>query len=296
MRCSPNSWGVSDPEALLACMSESPLAEVLAERDTKCQMTTVHLPPRRALSVWLAGRISLDNYWAMAERLAWEVSEPGGRPPTLVLYELEPVITIGRLGSRTDVDLTDDELRSRRLEIRFVGRGGGAVLHGPGQVGIALFAKLDDLGFGRDDVGPYLERFEAGLEGAVRTLRCGAARDSRTHGIFGRTGLLAAVGIAVRRGVVWHGGFLNVQPAIELFHRVRAVPVAAGPRLRTMEGTMSSLEADVQRKVRLQDARSAIVEQLIDAFGFPQSHIQSGFPLPIRGGGPSHPEFASRVG
>jgi lipoyl(octanoyl) transferase len=251
---------------------------------------------QRPLSVWLAGRIGLDAYWAMAERLAWEVSEPSGRPPTLVLYELDPVITIGRLGSRTDVDLTDDELRSRRLEIRFVGRGGGAVLHGPGQVGIALFAKLEDLGFGRYDVGSYLERFETGLEGAVRALRCGAARDSRAHGIFGRTGLLAAVGIAVRRGVVRHGGFLNVQPALELFHRVQTVPVAAAAGMRTMQAAMSSVEADVQRKVRLQDARSALVQHLVDVFGFPQSHIQSGFPVPIRDTGPSHPEFVSRVG
>ena len=65
--------------------------------------------PRRSLSVWLGGRISVDAYASMAERLAYEVAEPGGRSPTLVLYELEPVITIGRLGSRTDVDLTDDE-------------------------------------------------------------------------------------------------------------------------------------------------------------------------------------------
>jgi len=259
-------------------------------------MPSAHLPPRRPLSVWLAGPIGVDAYWAMAERLAYEVAEPGGRSPTLVLYELEPVITIGRLGSRTDVDLTDDELRSRQLAIRFVGRGGGAVLHGPGQVAIALFAKLEDLGLGPHDVGPYLERFEAALEGAVRAVRCGAARDSRAHGIFGRTGLLAAVGVAVRRGVVWHGGFLNVQPALELFHRVRTVPVAAGPGSRTMGTSMSSIEADVQRKVRLQDTRSALVQQMVDAFGFPQSHIQSGFPVPLRGAGPSHPEFASRVG
>ena len=63
-----------------------------------------------------------------------------------------------------------------------------------------------------------------------------------------------------------------------------------------MGATMSSIEADVQRKVRLQDARSALVQHFVDAFGFPQSHIQSGFPVPLRGTGPSHPEFASRVG
>jgi lipoyl(octanoyl) transferase len=237
-----------------------------------------HSSARRPVAVWLAGRIGLDAYAALAERLAWEVSEPDGRPPTLVLYEPEPAITIGRLGSRADVGLSEDELRARRLDVRFVGRGGGAIVHGPGQVGVGLFASLEDLGLSRHALGPYLERLEAGLEGAVRRLRCGAARDSRMHGIFGRTGLLAAVGVALRRGVVWHGGFLNVQPALELHRRVRSVPVAVGGGANTM----GSVEADLQRRVRLQDARAALVEQLVEAFEFPHASVQSGFPVPIR--------------
>jgi lipoyl(octanoyl) transferase len=237
---------------------------------------------RRPVAVWLAGCIGLDAYADLAERLAWEVSEPEGRPPTLVLYEPAPAITIGRLGSRADVGLSEDELRARGLEVRFVGRGGGAVLHGPGQVGVGLFASLEDLGLSRHAVGPYLERLEAGLEGAVRRLRCAAARDSRMHGIFGRTGLLAAVGVALRRGICWHGGYLNVQPALELHRRVRSVPVAVGGGANTM----GSVEADLQRRVRLQDARAALVEQLVDAFEFPHMSVQSGFPVPIleRGG------------
>jgi len=237
---------------------------------------------RRPVAVWLAGGMGLDAYWSLAERLAWEVSEPEGRPPTLLLFGLEPCITIGRLGSRADIDVSDEELRSRGLDVRFVGRGGGAVLHGPGQIAISLFATLEDLGLGRHAVGAYLERLESGLEAAVRSLRCGTARDSGAHGVFGRTGLLAAVGVAVRRGVVWHGGFLNVQPPLELHRRVRSLPVAAGPGTRTM----GSIEADVQRRVRLQDARAALVEHLVDAFDFPRAHIQSGFPIPMRSGGP----------
>jgi len=225
----------------------------------------------------------------MAERLAWEVSEPAGRPPTLVLYDPAPSITIGRLGSRADVGIADDDLRSRGLDVRFVGRGGGAVLHGSGQIGIGLFSSLADLGLGRHDVGPYLEKLEAGLEGAVRSLRCGAARDSRMHGIFGRTGLLAAIGVAIRRGVVWHGGFLNIQPPLELHRRVKSVPVAAGAGTHTM----GSVEADVQRRVRIQDARAAVVEHLVDAFEFPRSHIQSGFPVPVQSTGPTSSERSS---
>lgn len=253
-------------------------------------------PARRGVSVWLAGPIGLDAWSAMQERLAWDVSEPDGRPPTLVICELTRSITIGRLGSRRDVDFTDDELARRRLEVRFVGRGGGAILHAPGQIHVALFATLEDLGLHRHDVGGCVERMESALEGAIRRLRCGAARDSGVHGVFGRTGLLAAVGIAVRRGVVSHGAWLNVArtsddaPALDEAHRIRTVAGKGGRGI-----SMSSVEADVQRRVRLQDARSALVEQVVDAYAFPSSHIQSGFPLPSRHGGDSREVF-SRVG
>jgi hypothetical protein len=99
------------------------------------------------------------------------------------------------------------------------------------------------------------------------------------------------VGVAVRRGILWHGGFLNVQPAIELQRRVKTVPFAAGVAVRTM----GTVEADVQRRIRLQDARSLLVEQIVDACGFPQSHVQSGFPVPVPSSTPSA-ERVSRVG
>ena len=61
--------------------------------------------PRRPLAVWLAGRIDWEAHATMAERLAWEVSEPGGRPPTHVVNEHNPANTNGRLRSRADIDL-----------------------------------------------------------------------------------------------------------------------------------------------------------------------------------------------
>jgi lipoyl(octanoyl) transferase len=244
---------------------------------------------RRPLAVWLAGRIGWDAYATLAERLAWEVSEPGGRPPTLLVTELEPAVTIGRLGSRADVDFSAEDLRSRGLAVRFVGRGGGAVLHGPGQVFVALFAALEDLGLGRHDVGCYVARFEAGLAAAVERMGASPGRRPGRHGLFGRTGLLAAVGIAVRRGVACHGGFVNVCPALEPFRQVHVGATGAEAL-----GTMGSLEAEVRRKVRMQDARTAVTEGLANAFAFPQTQIQSGFPLAIPPA--ARPERFSRVG
>ncbi len=249
--------------------------------------------PIRPLSAWLAGRIDWPRYAALAERLADETTTPGGRNPTLIVFELEPAITIGRLGSRADVALGDDELR--RLPVRFTGRGGGAVLHGPGQVCVSLFTSLTDLGLGEHDVGACLTRFEDGLASALRTLKAGPIRHPGVSGVFGRTGLLAAVGLAVRRGGVAHGAFLNVAPALDLHHRITSVRMATAAG-STVPVTMGSVEADIQRRVRLQDARTALVDALANAFNFEAPHIHAGFPVAPAALGPRPTEPMSRVG
>lgn len=251
--------------------------------------------PARPVAAWLAGRIGFGAYLALAERLAWEVSEPRGRCPTLVVCELEPAITIGRLGSRSDVLVGDDELRRRRLDLRFTGRGGGAVAHVPGQVFVTLFAAAADLGLGPHDAGGLLDRFETGLAAALRQVRCGPERVPGVPGVFGRTGLLAAVGLAVRRGVVCHGAFVNACPAPDLVPLVHAVPAAC----RTADVpalTMGSIEGDLQRRVRLQDVRTALVHAIAESFAFPRTLVQSGFPVPVPTAGRLRAEVASRVG
>jgi len=61
---------------------------------------------------------------------------------------------------------------------------------------------------------------------------------------------------------------------------VRTVPFAAGVPVRTM----GSVEADLRRRVRLQDARTAVVRSLADSLGLSDIAIQSGLPLPPAAG------------
>lgn len=250
--------------------------------------------PARPVAAWLAGRIAFGDYLAIAERLAWEVSEPRGRCPTLLVCELEPAITIGRLGSRADISLCDDELRARRIDVRFTGRGGGAVPHVTGQVCVALFAALADLGLAPHDVGGLVERLETGLAGALARVRCGPVRVPGVPGVFGRSGLLAAVGLAVRRGVASHGAFVNVCPAPDILPQVHAVPAAC--RGGAPATTMGSIEGDLQRHVRVQDVRTAIVDAIASAFGFPRTLVQSGLPVPAPAATQARQEVATRAG
>jgi hypothetical protein len=58
---------------------------------------------------------------------------------------------------------------------------------------------------------------------------------------------------------------------------------------------MGSIEADVQRRVRLQDVRTAIIESVAGAFDVPRMHVNAGFPFRIQSR-PEQPEVVSRVG
>ena len=59
---------------------------------------------------------------------------------------------------------------------------------------------------------------------------------------------------------------------------------------------MGSIEGDLQRHVRPQDVRTAIVEAIATAFGFPRMLVQSGFPVPVPAATPVRQEVSSRAG
>src|SRR5205823_9495400 len=68
----------------------------------------------------------------------------------LILCEHPHLITIGREGSRRQVLLEPDELSARRWPLRWVNRGGGCILHAPGQVALYPILPLDRLALGID--------------------------------------------------------------------------------------------------------------------------------------------------
>jgi lipoyl(octanoyl) transferase len=239
---------------------------------------------RPRLSVWLAGAIDFEDYLKLANRLAWEVSEPDGRGPTLLVCEHAGLITMGRLASRRDVYLTDEQLHREGVRLRFVGRGGGAVPHTSGQAAVALFSRLTDLGLGDHDVAAYVERFEGGLAAAIAAMKCSVRRVSGVPGVFGMSGQLAALGIAVRRGVVSHGGYVNVAPPLELYRKVRT----------SAEGHMGSIESERRRRTSPAEARSLIVQKLAEAFNAEVVSLQSGIPGDFAAGRPHSPHNARR--
>ena len=98
-----------------------------------------------ALQVYLLGTVDFEAALTLQRRLVYQIS--GERSlAALILCEHPPLITVGRKGSRAHILCGPEELCARRWPIRWVNRGGGCLLHLPGQLAVYPILPLDRLG------------------------------------------------------------------------------------------------------------------------------------------------------
>jgi lipoyl(octanoyl) transferase len=224
------------------------------------------LPRDFPVHIHLLGTVDFEDCLSLQRRLAYDaVSRADGRIVVLIC-EHPPLITIGRGGSRAHVRLTGAELTQRQLEIRYISRGGGAILHAPGQLAIYPIVPLVNHGW---SVGDYLRRLQKALADLLLEFKVKPADVPGSLALAGRSGVLAAVGASVRQGVTMHGAFLNVNPDLRDFGRVE---VAGGQ-------TMSSLLSHRALPTKMTKVRAALVTHLAEALLLERYHLHTGHPL-----------------
>jgi lipoyl(octanoyl) transferase len=189
------------------------------------------------------GVVGHDELTATFRKLVYDVSGDPAFARVLVA-EHPPSVTIGRHGSVSNV-------RPGRVPVSYVGRGGTAWPHGPGQLAIYPALPLEAWGV---TPGECVARFLATVTAVCHSFDVPArARTDATVTVGLRP--VAAVGFAVRRGVIVHGFVLNVNPDLEEFETV------------SWNGqTMTSLARATPLRVRRADVLERVYESLADAF------------------------------
>jgi len=213
--------------------------------------------------------VLLEDLHNLQRRLVYECGSRDEGRITILACEHESNITIGRAGSRADVLVNADELVRRELEVQYVARGGGAMLHGPGQLALYVIAPLNRL---RWTVGEYLRRLQTGLAATLDALLVRHQVRDDQFGLWGRSGLLAAFGVCVRHGISSHGVSLSVQPESPLHRRV--LPVSGESLSR-----LGSLLTERTSAGRMAAVRSTLIATLPAALGCEASQVFSGHPL-----------------
>jgi len=217
------------------------------------------------LQAYLLGPVDFEAALAFQRRLAFEVAGARSRA-ALVLCEHPPLITVGRQGSRAHILCEPEELRSRQWRVRWVNRGGGCLLHLPGQLAVYPVLALDRFGLG---LQAYLDRFQAVLKAVLADFGIRGETRPGWPGIWVGPRLIADVGVAVRDWVTYYGAVLNVNPSLNLFRLVRCGSGA---------GSMTSLERERRGPLRPSLVRERLLEHFTAHFPFARTAFFSDHP------------------
>lgn len=133
-------------------------------------------------------------------------------PDILLFVEHPHVYTLGRGGKESNV------LAPKEVPVYRTSRGGDVTYHGPGQ--LVVYPIVDLRSKLRKDVHRYLRNLEMT---AIRTLDDFGLEGTRRPpftGIWVGDRKIAAIGVAVRRCITYHGLALNVNTDLSYFQRI----------------------------------------------------------------------------
>jgi len=183
---------------------------------------------------------------AVAERIAGKTGD------TLVFTEHDPVFTVGlRTGADQHLVWNTEQLTAAGITVAKTNRGGDITYHGPGQIVGYPIVSLQP----RRDLHAYLRFLEQVLINAVGALGLVATRRDGLTGIWLGSRKVAAIGVAVKRWVAYHGFALNVNANLAHFEGI--VPCG----LSATDGTVTSLEAELGRTLDLEEIKTILARE-----------------------------------
>ena len=224
----------------------------------------------RSLQAYSLGVLEFETVKNLQSHLVRRVME--GEGASVIICEHSPIITIGRQGSYSHLDLGDPPDATRTWRLRWVNRGGGAWLHLPGQLAIYLILPMRRMRIG---VGDLMRRLLQALHRTVEERELRATVPSDRSGVWVGDRPVACVGVAVSHWVSYFGGILNLNPLIRLYRQVR-----------TGKGhpPMTSLERECRRLLRPADVKESLLRHLADQFDLELTGFHMDHPLIERRG------------
>jgi len=170
----------------------------------------------------------------------------------LLFVEHPHVFTIGRGGDDANV------LVPQEVPVYRTGRGGDVTYHGPGQ--LVVYPIVDLRSKLRKDVHRYVRNLEMTAIRTLKDFNLNGTRRSPYTGIWINDRKIAAIGVAVRRCITFHGLALNVNTDLSYFSRI--IPCG----LAWAEVTSMAKELGATQSV--ERVKERFLRHFVDVFGY----------------------------
>lgn len=175
----------------------------------------------------------------------------GSRGDTLIFTEHDPVYTLGKRKDAIQHLLWDEStLAANGVTLSQSNRGGDITYHGPGQiVGYAIVSLTN-----KRDLHAYLRDLENVIIQALAHYKLQGTRVPGKTGIWLEDRKIAAIGVAVKQWVTYHGFAFNINN--DLFPFSGIIPCG----IASTEGSVTSLSKELGHDIDLLEVKNAITE------------------------------------
>ena len=169
----------------------------------------------------------------------------------VLLLEHPPVFTLGRRGGLNNLRVSENFLKKAVIPVIQVERGGNITFHGPGQL---IMYPIIHLQAAKLSVVRYVENLEEVMIRTAADWGITAVRNPLNRGVWVGNNKLGSIGIAIRRGISFHGMALNVNTSLEPFQWI--TPCG-------LENTgITSMERELSRNVSMKRVRERVKHHL----------------------------------
>jgi lipoate-protein ligase B len=202
------------------------------------------------------GLIDYHEAWKLQEKLVAARVNNAFNNDIILFQEHPAVFTLGRRGGLDHLLVSEAFLKDADIPVIQVERGGFITYHGPGQLVVYPIMNLHARRIG---VKEFVAAMEQSMLKTAGHWDIAAQRNPVNSGIWVGTQKMGSIGIALRKGVSFHGLALNVNLDLMPFSWVQPCG---------LQGVgMTSMKNELGRELPLNEVLAVLKHQLQTALG-----------------------------
>jgi lipoyl(octanoyl) transferase len=205
--------------------------------------------PREPCFAVNLGMIEYNEAWKLQSDLVSAKANRSLDRDIILFLEHPAVFTLGRRGGREYLQVGESFLEQAGIPIVQAERGGYITFHGPGQL---VVYPIIDLEARRLGVAKFVAALEEIMLLTVRSWGLKAQRSTKNAGIWMGIRKMGSIGIALRKGISFHGLALNVNVDLTPFSWVQPCG---------LEGvSMTSIQQELGEEIPMDAVLTAVKE------------------------------------